>query len=819
MEILKGREVMVWTFMGNARMWEALQKYGDRISQIGLFSFKVKATGEIYETGVAISDMMTYVDKWPHIRWLLTVANDGYNSIFRAIRENTNGAQDKFLSELVRIMEKYPWCDGVDIDLEGGGDYSTAPKSTAMFQNIYQTVKHYNSGKMVNICLPGMTSVNGSVGGENWCVYADLAPYCDTASIMSYGMAWAGSAPGPVSPRDWLEGIYEYAFAVMPPGKIYLGIPAYGWNWQIYDTPENLGDYYRGVSHTYYGAKNWMTGFYQFKDTDPPSPQIPIAAYWDDYNKVPWALPHVYDYMEGQDAESYNYPLTSEVYKRRRYLTSYGKTQKKEFEGIVVERNAMPDSYSGVVSVSEKMLTLGDGGSASYRFTIDQTGVYDIAVNIGFPFWDKNSLYLSLDGSSHLFEETRLWWPYWRTTFWKKAWSGVTLAQGSHTLTVSVSVPGVQVYGFKVCRSFTESTVCGEASYILSPRKFKDINGVMVGPREGFKLTFEMLRRKADSALIWYEDFRDDPPLPDSYWTTLDGEWSVWQDEEVSYRPYSQLEGYGRLALKYGSFTDLHLRAQMIFPEGFTGRAGIFLGNLFCCFNYEAQAVELYEGTALKGSFATSFEQTPETEIRASPYVYTIEMRKRRSNVRVYSGSSKSLCFQSAVSDPGGFAGIRSDSHVHCQLLRVGDAYTYEPYECFDVGMPDGSFTSFGRINRASVTWDEEFQVFTLNSDIEEHETRTEEISLDYEFFHSSLLNLTCGSDYPVKIIPRDINIWISRLFLGDSDGFSILYYQDVDSLIYWMNEAAYRWKLRGVCMWSLGQEDLRLWDWMPRQD
>ena len=42
--------------------------------------------------------------------------------------------------------------------------------------------------------------------------------------------------------------------------------------------------------------------------------------------------------------------------------------------------------------------------------------------------------------------------------------------------------------------------------------------------------------------------------------------------------------------------------------------------------------------------------------------------------------------------------------------------------------------------------------------------------------------------------------------------------YQDVDSLVYWANEAAYRWKLRGMCMWSLGQEDLRLWEWLPKQ-
>lgn len=201
MDKLKGKKIMVWTFMGNARMYEALRDYGNRISQIGLFSFKVRATGEIYESGVSIADgsnMKNYINKWPHITWLLTIANDGSGSVFAALRDNTNSAQDKFLSEIVRIMKKYPWCNGVDIDLERGGDYSTADVSTAMFRNIYNTVKGYDSTKMMNICLPGMASVNGSVGGENWCVYGDLDRYFDTASIMTYGMAWAGSAPGPV---------------------------------------------------------------------------------------------------------------------------------------------------------------------------------------------------------------------------------------------------------------------------------------------------------------------------------------------------------------------------------------------------------------------------------------------------------------------------------------------------------------------------------------------------------------------------------------------------------------------------------------------
>ena len=325
MDKLKGRKNIVWAYMGNTRMYTALQNYGDRLDTVGVFAFKVNSAGEIYESGVSISTMIPNINKWPHINWLLTVGNDGIGSIFTALRNNTDGAQDKFLSELVRIMKEYPWCSGVDIDLERGGEYENKDAANALFKRIYETVKAYDSAKLVNLCLPGMTGVQGSVGGENWCVYADLAPYCDTMAIMSYGEAWAGSAPGPTSSRDWLVGIYDYATAAVPPEKIFMGLPAYGWEWQIYEKPENLGETYRALSLTYYGAQGNMLGLYRFTDSQA---YIPFFSYWDDYNKVPWGLLYVYDFMEGRDAADYSAPLMAETYNRRHYLTAYSKQQK-----------------------------------------------------------------------------------------------------------------------------------------------------------------------------------------------------------------------------------------------------------------------------------------------------------------------------------------------------------------------------------------------------------------------------------------------------------------------------------------------------------
>lgn len=165
-DYLQGKRCMVWSFMGNSRMYQALRDYGDRLDTVGIFTFEVDITGTITETGTSISSMMPYINKWPHIKWMLTVMNHGTAFIFTALRNNTNGAKDKFLTELVRIMQKYPWCAGVDIDLERGGEYGNRAAANALFRDIYNTVKNYNPAKLVNICLPGMTGVNGSVAGR-----------------------------------------------------------------------------------------------------------------------------------------------------------------------------------------------------------------------------------------------------------------------------------------------------------------------------------------------------------------------------------------------------------------------------------------------------------------------------------------------------------------------------------------------------------------------------------------------------------------------------------------------------------------------------
>lgn len=292
--------------------------------------------------------------------------------------------------------------------------------------------------------------------------------------------------------------------------------------------------------------------------------------------------------------------------------------------------NANATSAPGIVSFENGVATLGDAGSATYTFSVSSAGTYDIAIRLCYPFWDKNGIYVSIDGNRTHFTESRLWWPYWRSTFWTTLASNISLSAGTHTIVISVDVKGVQFYGYRVCSSFSEAPSAGTATFTLSPRHFIDVDGNECQPDRAFKLTCEMLRRKPDSALIWYEDFRDYGVLQTNYWTTLSGSWTVWREDEYSEsRVYSQLDGSGKLAWRYDGFSDIHLRARLAFPAPGSGKAGVFCGDLFCCLNYNTQAVELYNGSTLLGSYSKTIERTANADLRTNPSMYTVEMRIR----------------------------------------------------------------------------------------------------------------------------------------------------------------------------------------------
>lgn len=166
----------------------------------------------------------------------------------------------------------------------------------------------------------------------------------------------------------------------------------------------------------------------------------------------------------GYDRETAE-PTKHETYSGRKYLTTYLKQQKVSFGAISVDRNGVPDSYSGNAVIGEGYASVLDEEAVlKYTFEVPTAGTYDVTVEIVYPRWDKNSIGISLDGDSQMLSESRLYFLYWRKKFWRILKSGVSLSAGKHTITVSGGVPGVVFYGFRVCSVFHRKRLPGKCT-------------------------------------------------------------------------------------------------------------------------------------------------------------------------------------------------------------------------------------------------------------------------------------------------------------------------------------------------------------------
>jgi spore germination protein YaaH len=79
---------------------------------------------------------------------------------------------------------------------------------------------------------------------ENWRGAYDLKAIggaVDFICLMTYDQHTRWTAPGPVAGWDWTIHNVDYALKFVPAGKIYLGIPLYGYHW-FAGTPVKPGD-------------------------------------------------------------------------------------------------------------------------------------------------------------------------------------------------------------------------------------------------------------------------------------------------------------------------------------------------------------------------------------------------------------------------------------------------------------------------------------------------------------------------------------------------------------------------------------------------
>ncbi|MBO0511970.1 glycosyl hydrolase family 18 protein, partial [Streptomyces beijiangensis] len=121
--------------------------------------------------------------------------------------------------------------DGIDIDYE-----SIAPTATAKYRTVRAGYAAFVSGlcralhaqhKQCVITVSPQTAATGRIWD-----YPAIGRAADRVRIMAYNLHWAGGPAGPLAGTQWYEEILRRATSLIPPAKIEMALPAYGWDWR-----------------------------------------------------------------------------------------------------------------------------------------------------------------------------------------------------------------------------------------------------------------------------------------------------------------------------------------------------------------------------------------------------------------------------------------------------------------------------------------------------------------------------------------------------------------------------------------------------------
>ena len=378
-----GQEVWVWCgHVWSDRTKLALWEHGDKITDVSVFCQRVDAQGNLTQT-FDPDELLTYREKWPHLRFWLGFRNDGIGSIFLGLM-GSSAARTRLAAQLGALLDKYEWMVGIDIDLEKGGAASNATAAEQVFRQV-AAVAH-GRGLKCAAALPPLTAT-GSVGGEDWVRYRQLGAILDHVEIMSYDFAWRGSAPGPTSPGYWMRNVYNWATSQIVPSKISWGLPLYAYFWNISEYSDHPQGW-RGTSGPFYAAYGIMSGHLALDGTfaNPAGSGNFDRIGWIVYRHVDsqmcWGLIECYDFVEVEGYESAR-GVTFGSYETKGYAIRPGQPG-----GIPIW--SIADNGPGNAEINYKMIprsVIAEDGQrvepkTGYNMTVEVLKRYPVAATI-----------------------------------------------------------------------------------------------------------------------------------------------------------------------------------------------------------------------------------------------------------------------------------------------------------------------------------------------------------------------------------------------------------------------------------------------------
>lgn len=166
-----------------------------------------------------------------------SVVNEDFSTEALSDLLQSRAARDRLTKALVTVAKR-DHLRGFVIDFEGLGrsnrDHYTAFLKAARIQM-------HKAGLRLGVAIPPpLGSYRDSFD------HAAIGRVADVVVVMAYDQHSRNSPPGPIAGYNWVERAVETTVAVIPPGKLLLGVPLYHRKWN--ETGSTAGSHQQALS-------------------------------------------------------------------------------------------------------------------------------------------------------------------------------------------------------------------------------------------------------------------------------------------------------------------------------------------------------------------------------------------------------------------------------------------------------------------------------------------------------------------------------------------------------------------------------------------
>lgn len=226
----KNRDIIVngyaYTFIDE----QVLRQVLPYLTYLTVFTYGFKENGELI---VADDEKILEITKSYGVMPLLlisTLGEDGnFNNTLSTKLFNDPLAQEVLIENLLRTVREKGY-SGVEVDFE----FIPKEDSSGYLQflsRLSESLK--NEGYKLFVALAPKTSAEQEGLLYEGHDYGGIGEIADYVILMTYEWGYKFGPPGAVSPINNVENVIRYAVTEIPPQKILLGVPNYGYDWPL----------------------------------------------------------------------------------------------------------------------------------------------------------------------------------------------------------------------------------------------------------------------------------------------------------------------------------------------------------------------------------------------------------------------------------------------------------------------------------------------------------------------------------------------------------------------------------------------------------